>query len=75
MSEITGDCYYSDLADATIELLESSLNISSLGLAQYNLLSDGRPGPVKTVTMGSRGDSFFEYLLKEWLLTGASFVI
>ena len=30
----------------------------------------GRFAPGATITLGARGDSYYEYLLKQWLLTG-----
>ena len=30
----------------------------------------GRFAPLSGITLGARGDSYYEYLLKQWLLTG-----
>ncbi|CEM30059.1 unnamed protein product [Vitrella brassicaformis CCMP3155] len=118
LSELTGDCRFSQAADATLDLIERKLQISDQGLApillvpytlsppranmdprchpflppeymvyfNMKLVQDQEGGegeatvsdPVvypprcPVFSLGARGDSFYEYLVKEWISTGRS---
>lgn len=73
LSRHTGDCRFHDNVDSVIELLEAALNVSWHGVVPSLLLQWGASPLVQgSRTLGSRGDSFYEYLIKEWILTNRS---
>jgi len=46
--------------------------LSERGFAPIMLTADGQPvpSPENRISMGSRGDSFYEYLVKDWVFSG-----
>lgn len=72
LSEFTGDCRFADAADAVLELVDQAAGVGRRGLVPAWLEPRGAV-PVahsNQITLGSRGDSFYEYLAKEFILTG-----
>lgn len=70
LSAATGDCQYHDATDAVIDLLESALNLRVLGLGPVILSPEWAvPIPPFRLSVGARGDSLYEYIIKEWLMT------
>lgn len=71
LADRTGDCRFHDAVNAVTELLETSLNVSNFGIAPTELFPNWAvPHLGSTWSVGCRGDSFYEYLVKEWIITG-----
>jgi mannosyl-oligosaccharide alpha-1,2-mannosidase len=67
LSQLTGDDKYDRMATRVMKELKDNGPSDGLFPTTYMPHSKRFSG---TVTMGGLGDSFFEYLLKQWLLTG-----
>ena len=64
LSRVTGNSKYQEAADHDLNII---LDSSNSGLyPQYFSVSSGRSSST-TFTVGSGADSFYEYLLKQWL--------
>jgi len=78
LSNRTGDSKYFEKAQHVIDLLDfehPSQNLPPLPLpGQYPVYIDPKTLKSKTshITWGGLGDSYYEYLLKMWILTGKS---
>ena len=74
LAHITNDEELEQKVQRSIDALENALR-SAGGLSSEGLLpiylnpTSGRFEGSKTVTLGARGDSYYEYLLKQWLMT------
>ena len=69
LSHVTGNPAYHTAVDRTMDRVDEQIKRAH-GLASIFVSpTDGslRPG---RITLGARGDSYYEYLLKQWLLTG-----
>lgn len=68
LSRLTGDSRYQEAADLALEKVQS--RVFAIGLVpqfvspETGLLKSG------TLTLGARADSYYEYLLKQWLQSG-----
>ncbi|GAB6021991.1 hypothetical protein CHUAL_006146 [Chamberlinius hualienensis] len=69
LSRLTGDPKYEMAVDKVAEIVH---NLSKTdGMVPIYINADtGRFRPFSTITLGARGDSYYEYLLKLWLQTG-----
>ncbi|KAJ9065421.1 hypothetical protein DSO57_1019750 [Entomophthora muscae] len=68
LSQLTGNWSYADAAQKVIDHLDS-LSLETPGLYPlYYDIDSGTPSQT-TVSFGALGDSFYEYLLKRYLLT------
>ena len=78
LSNRTGDSKYFEKAQHVIDLLDfehPSQNLPPLPLpGQYPVYIDPKTLKSKTshITWGGLGDSYYDYLLKMWILTGIS---
>lgn len=64
LSRVTGDSKYQEAADHDLNII---LDSSDSGLyPQYFSVGSGRSSS-STFTVGSGADSFYEYLLKQWI--------
>ncbi|CEM03237.1 unnamed protein product [Vitrella brassicaformis CCMP3155] len=70
LSHFTGDCSYQEAAEATTDLIERRRQVSKHGLVPVLLKPNDLSTHRGTISLGPRGDSFYEYLAKEWVLTG-----
>lgn len=72
LAMFTGNCTYSNPHDEVLRLVNRSHEFTSRGLAPILLKGDGNafPSQENRISLGSRGDSFYEYLLKDWIFTG-----
>lgn len=68
LSELTGDARYRDLARHSIQYLHDKFPDKGLLPLELNVQS-GRVMSHRA-SLGGLGDSYYEYLLKTWLLTG-----
>jgi len=68
----TGDCVFALPHDEILRIVNASADLSRRGLAPIMLKPDGKafPSADNRLSMGSRGDSFYEYLLKDSLFVG-----
>ncbi len=68
LSRLTWDSRYQEAVDLTLEKLQSQVPSSGL-VTQFISPETGllRSG---TITLGARADSYYEYLLKQWLQSG-----
>jgi len=69
LSHVTGDMKYWDIAQNIMQVLDKQKKRHS-GL--YSVYISTNEGTIMGdhITLGALGDSFYEYLLKQWLLTG-----
>ncbi|CAK9068469.1 2-alpha-mannosidase (ER alpha-1 [Durusdinium trenchii] len=67
LTALTSNCTYSAAQDQVLHAINRTLNLEDHGLAMIMLTPLGHvfPSPQNRVSLGSRGDSFYEYLLKE----------
>ncbi|CAE7257631.1 MNS3 [Symbiodinium natans] len=72
LTAVTGNCSYSRAQDLVLRTLNRSLELQNRGLAAILLKADGTAfgSPENRISLGSRGDSFYEYLLKDSLFSG-----
>ncbi|CAE7480783.1 Man1b1 [Symbiodinium sp. CCMP2592] len=72
LTALTGNCTYSRAQDQVLRTLNASLDLQNRGLGAILLRSDGSTfaSPENRISLGSRGDSFYEYLLKDSLFAG-----
>ncbi|CEM40138.1 unnamed protein product [Vitrella brassicaformis CCMP3155] len=70
LSEASGDCQFAEAADAVVELIERKRQLSVTGLAPIFLDPKTLATQRGIISLGARGDSVYEYLAKEWILTG-----
>jgi len=71
LSRITGDSKYEDAVSRVSEIVHGL--DKNMGLVPIFInANSGKFRQYSTVTMGARGDSYYEYLLKQWLQTGKS---
>ncbi|UJR10262.1 hypothetical protein I4U23_014471 [Adineta vaga] len=68
LSRITGDKRYEEAADRSAAILHSQPKTDGLVPIYISSLTGQFSG--ETVSFGARGDSYYEYLLKQWLQTG-----
>ena len=68
LSQLTGDM---DFCEGVTRIMRTILrHTPASGLFPiYVRVADGTPASEKPVTLGARGDSFYEYLAKQWVLT------
>lgn len=71
LSRITGDSKYEEAADKVTEIIHGLPKTDGL-VPIYINAETGKFRPFSTITLGARGDSYYEYLLKQWLHTGKS---
>ncbi|CEM27776.1 unnamed protein product [Vitrella brassicaformis CCMP3155] len=64
------DCSYAEAAEATTDLIERRRQVSRHGLIPTHLKPQDLATHKGTISLGGGGDSFYEYLAKEWILTG-----
>ncbi|ESO92753.1 hypothetical protein LOTGIDRAFT_120396 [Lottia gigantea] len=69
LSRVTGDEKYEDVASKVSEHLHNLPKTNGLVPIFINVQS-GNFRPSSTITFGARGDSYYEYLLKQWIQTG-----
>ncbi|KAI6651948.1 hypothetical protein LOD99_4827 [Oopsacas minuta] len=70
LSYLTGDKMYSDAVERVMIQIQSLPKTDFL-VPQFISADTGdfKPG-ARTLTMGSRADSYYEYLLKQWIMAG-----
>jgi len=69
LSRVTGNIKYEDAVSRVSELVHGLEK--DMGLVPIFINANtGKFRQYSTVTMGARGDSYYEYLLKQWLQTG-----
>jgi hypothetical protein len=68
----TGNCTYALPQDEVLKLVNKTSELASRGFAPIMLQSDGQAYPSweNRISLGGRGDSFYEYLLKDWIWSG-----
>ena len=69
LSHVTGKARYAELADK-VSAYVAGLPSTYPGLYPNNLPIHGGRGGMEEYSFGGLGDSYYEYLLKEWILTG-----
>jgi len=71
LSQASGDQSYVDLADGILNKLHNRRNASKDGLypTEFNMYFD-QFDEYSDVGIGAMADSFYEYLVKTWILTG-----
>lgn len=69
LSHITGDSKYKDAVDGVTQHIHKQPKKDGLVPIFINA-STGRFRTSSTITLGARGDSYYEYLLKMWLQSG-----
>ena len=70
LSHLTGNKVYAEAVERVMTQIQSLPKTDFL-VPQFISADTGNFKPGKgTLTMGSRADSYYEYLLKQWLLTG-----
>lgn len=67
LSKLTGNRVYRDKVDAVMMHLKDLPKTDGLVPIFVNAVTGRFSG--NTITLGARGDSYYEYLLKQWLLT------
>lgn len=68
LTQLTGDLRYKEAVDRTMEKVQSQPKRRNLVPLFINVHTGNlRSG---TLTLGARADSYYEYLLKQWLQTG-----
>jgi len=74
LARFTRNCSYATPVDRVLELLNRTASLHKYGLGPIMLTKDGSffPSSQNRLSLGSRGDSFYEYLLKDSLFVGAS---
>jgi len=71
LSRATGNPKYEDAVSRVSEIVHGLEK--NMGLVPIFInANSGKFRPYSTITMGARGDSYYEYLLKQWLQTGKS---
>lgn len=72
LSLFTGNCTYAAAQGEVLRLLNRTTDLASMGFAPILLRGDGAafPSPENRLSLGSRGDSFYEYLLKDSIYCG-----
>ncbi len=65
LSRLTGDSRYRAAADATLEKVQAQL--PAAGLVPQFISPDTGQLRSGRLTLGARADSYYEYLLKQWL--------
>merc|ERR1719498_2231887 len=70
LAKASGDCELWRAVDAVQDAVVEGVRFQEQAIAAILLSPDGTPVEVmsNTATLGARGDSFYEYLLKDWLL-------
>lgn len=69
LSRLIGDPYYEDKTFATnLKLKKTKTKLD--GLIPYNFQPDYSPEGNGPISVGAMADSYYEYLLKQWLQTG-----
>mmetsp|Transcript_118739 Transcript_118739/g.236527 ORF Transcript_118739/g.236527 Transcript_118739/m.236527 type:complete len:949 (-) Transcript_118739:121-2967(-) len=68
----TGNCTYVVPQEKVLRVVNQTAELDRRGLAPILLKPDGNPFPSteNRISMGSRGDSFYEYLLKDIVWSG-----
>jgi len=68
----TGNCTYMVPHTEVLKVVNRTAELESRGLATIMLQPDGTPFPSteNRISLGSRGDSFYEYLLKDNIFAG-----
>mmetsp|Transcript_13146 Transcript_13146/g.24231 ORF Transcript_13146/g.24231 Transcript_13146/m.24231 type:complete len:914 (-) Transcript_13146:51-2792(-) len=68
----TRNCSYAVSMDGVLKVVNKTQSLAERGIAPIMLSSEGQtfPSPENRLSMGSRGDSFYEYLLKDWVFSG-----
>jgi Glycosyl hydrolase family 47 len=70
LSQKVGDPKYQQAVDNVMQhVFDSGEDLDGLYPTNWNV-STGRPAGKKTYTMGGGGDSFYEYLVKRYILSG-----
>ncbi|XP_065197853.1 endoplasmic reticulum mannosyl-oligosaccharide 1,2-alpha-mannosidase-like [Sycon ciliatum] len=70
LTHLTGDKKYQQAADRSMDVVQALNRPDSL----VHMMINPNSGQFRmgTLTMGARADSYYEYLLKQWLQTGKS---
>lgn len=68
----TGNCSYAWPQDEVIRIVNRTSELTSRAFAPILLRPDGSafPSAENRISIGGRGDSFYEYLLKDWVFSG-----
>lgn len=68
----TGNCSYAFPQDEVIRIVNRTSELSYRAFAPILLRPDGAafPSGENRISIGGRGDSFYEYLLKDWVYSG-----
>lgn len=71
LAALTTNCSYSAAQDQVLHAINRSLNLEENGLGMIMLKQDGKafPSAQNRLSLGSRGDSFYEYLLKDLIFS------
>lgn len=72
LAMLTGNCSHVEDVDRVLSVVNHTTQLMEQGVAPIMLSQDGKAfgSPENRISMGSRGDSFYEYLLKDWIMTG-----
>lgn len=72
LARVTRNCSYAVAATTVTRTLRDKLDLDMAGMAMNLIIETGDYAIVDNnkVALGARGDSYYEYLLKEWILTG-----
>eukprot|EP00930_Biecheleria_cincta_P082580 TRINITY_DN72296_c0_g1_i1.p1 TRINITY_DN72296_c0_g1~~TRINITY_DN72296_c0_g1_i1.p1 ORF type:complete len:863 (+),score=137.31 TRINITY_DN72296_c0_g1_i1:285-2591(+) len=72
LSALTSNCSYKSTQDRLLRGINSTTDLQNRGLTYIMLKPDGHafPSTENRISLGSRGDSFYEYLLKDALFSG-----
>eukprot|EP00929_Paragymnodinium_shiwhaense_P102645 TRINITY_DN65859_c0_g2_i1.p1 TRINITY_DN65859_c0_g2~~TRINITY_DN65859_c0_g2_i1.p1 ORF type:complete len:924 (-),score=165.54 TRINITY_DN65859_c0_g2_i1:139-2910(-) len=72
LAMFTGNCSYATHQDEILSTINAGNDLDSQGFAAILLMNDGKPlnSPENRISLGGRGDSFYEYLLKDAVWTG-----
>lgn len=68
LSHLTGDMKFWNAAEKIMDILEQNETVDGLAPVLIDMTTGKFAS--KEISLGSMGDSYYEYLLKQWLLTG-----
>jgi endoplasmic reticulum Man9GlcNAc2 1,2-alpha-mannosidase len=71
LSKLTNDDRFGKAVEKVSEAIHKLDRLN--GLAPIYISTETGQFTSNTITLGARGDSYYEYLLKQWIQTGASF--
>ena len=69
LSRITGDTKYEEAVSKVSQMVHNLPKTNGLVPIFINAMT-GKFRSYSTITLGARGDSYYEYLLKQWIQTG-----